>query len=53
MNDSFSDDDMITFRHEGKGETDSFDKGKKWPDYEPDETGKNRRVVLKLKGFKL
>lgn len=53
LNDSFSDDDMITFRHEGKGETDSFDKGKKWPDYEPDETGKNRRVVLKLKGFKL
>ncbi len=53
LNDSFSDDDMITFRYEGKGETDSFDKGKKWPDYEPNETGKNRRVVLKLKGFKL
>ena len=53
LNDSFSDDDMITFKHKGMGETDEFDEGKKWPKYGHDETGENRRVVLELEGFKL
>ena len=53
LNDKFSGDNMINFRHQGMGETDQFDKGKKWPDYKPNETGANRRVVLNLGEFRL
>lgn len=51
LNDSFSDDNMINFKYKGMGETDEFDKGKKWPDYKYEETGANRRIVLELDDF--
>jgi len=53
LNGKFSDDNMINFRYQGMGETDDFDKGKKWPDYKPNETGANRRIVLDLGEFTL
>jgi hypothetical protein len=53
LNEKFSSDNMINFKHQGMGETDLFDKGKKWPDYKSNETGKNRRIVLDLGEFRL
>ena len=53
LNKKFSGDNMINFTHQGMGETDQFDKGKKWPDYKPNETGANRRIVLNLGEFTL
>jgi hypothetical protein len=53
LNDKFSNDEMINFKHKGMGETDRFDKGKKWPDYKSNETGANRRIVLDLGNFTL
>jgi outer membrane protein OmpA-like peptidoglycan-associated protein len=55
LNDKFSDDNMINFKYEGMGETDQLSnpKGKKWPDYKPNETGENRRIVLDLGEFTL
>lgn len=53
LNGKFSSDNMINFKHQGMGETDRFDKGKKWPDYKSNETGKNRRIVLNLGEFRL
>lgn len=51
LNKAFSDDNMINFKYKGMGETDEFDKGKKWPDYKYEETGANRRIVLDLGDF--
>jgi len=55
LNDKFSDDNMINFKYKGMGGTDQLSdpKGKKWPDYNRNETGENRKIILDLGEFRL